>query len=82
MGAQADARRQVGFIVALMVPVLLIALWLWRQGDGDIPFIFALFFAVWVAWLVAIVVLKVLLFVLEELPGLAKFLRDLSGKNG
>ena len=81
MGAQADARRQLGFIVAVMVPVLVLALWMWRQTD-DVPFMVALIVALWVAGLVAMVVLRVLIFVIEVLPGLAKFLRDLSGKNG
>ena len=80
MGAQADARRQLGFIVAFVVSVLVLAQWL--RGDGDLSFWAALFVALFVAGLVGLLVVRVLIFVIEVLPGLAKFLRDLSGKNG
>ena len=85
MGAQADARRKLGFIVASVVSVLVLALWISRLGDGDTPFWAALIIALGVAWLVLLLVVKVLVSAFEMLPELAKFLkflRDLSGKNG
>lgn len=82
MGAQADARRNLGFIVALVVSVLVLALWISRLGDGDTPFWAALIVVLGVAGLALLLVVRVLVFVVEVLPGLAKFLRDLSGKNG
>ena len=82
MGAQADARRKLGFIVASVVSVLVLALWISRLGDGDGPFWAALVVAIGIVGLVLWAVVSVLVSLVEVLPGLAKFLRDLSGKNG